>query len=665
MRPRIGLAAGEWADRQILPVEIEALGTRLSPAALARAASRARQLEVGADEVLLAQGLVTPDEAARAAARRLGVSFAPLGDPAPAALPLPPEPLADLLRRGVLRGEMFRETGGRFLVAARGRELRELAARLLVRPELRPRLMLTTPERLGAFLRRSFAAPLGERAAFRLLKERPERSAATLGVSRLVMAGLGLVLAALPFLMQAGPAMVMLPVATLIAFLLLGWSYLRIAACTMSGTPETEPLTDDRLLPRYSLIVPLYREARIVPQLIAALDALDYPREKLQVLLVIEPDDQETAAALARNAGLPGFEVIVAPDMGPRTKPKALNAALDFARGEVIGVYDAEDVPDPLQLRRVASVMRGARGERIGCVQARLAIDNMADSWITRQFAAEYASHFDVVLPVLGRLELPVPLGGTSNHFRREVLERLGAWDPYNVTEDADLGVRLAREGWRTAVIASTTDEEAPRRAGAWLLQRTRWYKGWMQTLLVHGRHPARLAREAGWIGALALLLLLGGGVTAALMHPFFAVALLVSFISDHRPIDGVAGAMLQGLGVAVLVLGCASALTTTLVGMKRRGLPGLWRVLPLIPAYWLMMSLAAWRALFQLLVAPQRWEKTAHGFARTSRRKRGRGVWAGTAKKLAKDWPGVKEGTPRGRGVVRLRLVRGRRSLG
>jgi glycosyltransferase XagB len=424
----------------------------------------------------------------------------------------------------------------------------------------------------------------------------------------------------------------MLPIATLIALLLLGWSYLRIAACTMNGTQEDRPLTDDRLLPRYSLIVPLYREARIVGQLVAALDALDYPREKLQVLLVIEPDDAETAAALARHANLPGFDVIVAPDMGPRTKPKALNAALAFATGQIIGVYDAEDVPDPLQLRKVCNVLRGARGEKVGCVQARLAIDNMADSWITRQFAADYAGHFDVVLPMLGRLEVPVPLGGTSNHFRREVLERMGAWDPYNVTEDADLGVRLAREGWRTAVIASATDEEAPRRERAWLLQRTRWYKGWMQTLLVHGRHPVRLAREAGWGGALALLMLLGGGVTAALMHPFFALALLVSFLMDHRPIEGSAGAMLQGLGIAVLVLGSASAFMTTLVGMKRRGLPGLWRVAPLIPAYWLMMSLAAWRALYQLLVAPTRWEKTAHGFARTSRRLRitgGRGSGA------------------------------------
>ncbi|WP_246251751.1 glycosyltransferase [Ancylobacter pratisalsi] len=579
---------------------------------------RASRLNIGADEVLLASSLFSADQLADATARQLGIAFAPL-DERPASRATRPTGV-DIV--GLLRSGIMTDSGGRFIVAARGLKLRELAAKLASRPELRSRATLTTPERLATFVRRHFAKELGQHAAFHLLRIRPSLSASTLGASRFVMAAIGMMLAALPLLMQIGPALVMLPLAAVIAAVLLGWCGLRLAACTMPPEIEPAPHQADRLLPSYSLIVPLYREARVVPQLIEALDSLDYPREKLQILLVIEPDDAETTAMLMRHLPRPGFEIVVAPNLGPRTKPKALNAALPFARGTVIGIFDAEDVPDQLQLRRVCAVLMARGGHAIGCVQARLAIDNIADSWLTRQFAAEYASHFDVVLPMLGLCGLPIPLGGTSNHFRRDTLERLGGWDPFNVTEDADLGVRLARAGWRTAVINSSTDEEAPRSIRPWLRQRTRWYKGWMQTLLVHGRQPRQLAREAGWAGALALLFLLGGGVTAALMHPFFMAALMIDWWFGNQPADGPAAAMLEGVGVAVLALGYTSTLLSTVIGMRRRGLTGIGRVVPLIPVYWVMMSIAAWRALLQLIIAPQRWEKTDHGLARTSRRR-------------------------------------------
>ncbi len=198
----------------------------------------------------------------------------------------------------------------------------------------------------------------------------------------------------------------------------------------------------------------------------------------------------------------------------------------------------------------------------------------------------------------------------------------MGGWDPYNVTEDADLGIRLARGGWRTVVIASTTDEEAPRTARAWMCQRTRWYKGWLQTLLVHGRHPGRLVRQIGWIGTATLAVMLGGSLAAALMHPFFVATLLLGWWMDDGPSGLLSSALIEGLGLLVLAAGYGGTILCTALGMRRRGMPGLWRVLPVIPAYWLMLSLAAWRALGQLLSDPQRWEKTEHGLARTSRRR-------------------------------------------
>jgi cellulose synthase/poly-beta-1,6-N-acetylglucosamine synthase-like glycosyltransferase len=200
----------------------------------------------------------------------------------------------------------------------------------------------------------------------------------------------------------------------------------------------------------------------------------------LDIKFVLEADDHETRRAIDRlRLGTP-FETRIAPAGGPRTKPKALNAALPFVRGSFVAVYDAEDRPEPDQLRMALEAF-AANGERLACVQAQLTIDNTADSWLTRVFTAEYAGLFDVFLPGLAAWRLPLPLGGSSNHFRRAVLLQIGAWDPYNVTEDADLGMRLARLGYFTGMIRSTTYEEAPARFHPWLRQRTRWFKGWMR----------------------------------------------------------------------------------------------------------------------------------------------------------------------------------------
>jgi cellulose synthase/poly-beta-1,6-N-acetylglucosamine synthase-like glycosyltransferase len=233
-------------------------------------------------------------------------------------------------------------------------------------------------------------------------------------------------------------------------------------------------------LPVYTLVIALYREAAVAKRLIEALQKLTYPREKLDVKLVLEPDDHETQSALAEMKLHAPFEIIIAPNVGPRTKPKALNAALPYARGSYIAVYDAEDCPEPDQLRLALEAF-AADDARLACVQARLTIDNTSDSWLTRLFTAEYAGLFDVFLPGLAAWRLPLPLGGSSNHFRTAVLRKIGAWDPYNLTEDADLGMRLARLGYRTAVIQSTTYEEAPAHLRSWLHQRTRWFKGWVR----------------------------------------------------------------------------------------------------------------------------------------------------------------------------------------
>jgi glycosyltransferase XagB len=284
-------------------------------------------------------------------------------------------------------------------------------------------------------------------------------------------------------------------------------------------------------------------------------------------------------------------------------------------------VYDAEDRPEPGQLRMALAAF-DAGDERLACAQARLTIDNTADSWLTRLFTAEYAGLFDVFLPGLAAFRLPLPLGGTSNHFRTATLRDLGGWDPYNVTEDADLGMRIARAGLRTTVIASSTYEEAPAHPGGWIKQRTRWFKGYLQTWSVHMRNPARLWRALGTGGFLVFQMVIGGTVLAALVHGVFVMILgwQIAFGLLWSSKSGLFEWLFASLYLATLTIGYAMSALLGFIGLSRRRLLGSAWYLALLPLYWMLLSFAAWRAVIKLIAAPYQWEKTMHGVARTSR---------------------------------------------
>ena len=384
--------------------------------------------------------------------------------------------------------------------------------------------------------------------------------------------------------------------------------------------PDTADIPH-QALPYYSVLVPLFRETRVLPGLVQSLQALVYPKAKLEILLVLEAVDTETQAAVLAMR-LPGnFRTIVVPEHAPQTKPKALNYALQFASGAFVVVYDAEDRPEPDQLlRALAAFERGP--PQLGCVQAQLNIYNPRASWFTRQFTIEYSALFDAILPALARLGLPVPLGGTSNHFRRDTLIASGGWDPFNVTEDADLGFRLARQGWRTAVIASTTWEEAPISVGQWIRQRTRWLKGWMQTYLVHTRRPWRLNAELGLRGALGFHALMGALILSALVHPlFYALLIYYTLLGELlAPSDTVAGTISWTIACINLGAGYITSIVVGAVSVWRRRRRDLALSALLMPVLWLLMSVAAYRALYQLARNPYLWEKTEHGLGDPSR---------------------------------------------
>lgn len=381
----------------------------------------------------------------------------------------------------------------------------------------------------------------------------------------------------------------------------------------------------DAALPRYSAMVALYREARILPDLVEAMAALDYPSAKLDVLLVLEASDTETLEAVAA-LDLPGnIRPVVVPDKGPRTKPKALNYALELVTSPYVVVFDAEDIPEPDQIRRALAAF--AEGpDDVACVQARLAIHNTRQGWLPRQFALEYASLFDGQLPALERLGLPIPLGGTSNHFGVDRLKEVGGWDPYNVTEDADLGFRLARGGYRTLTIASTTWEEAPIRLRSWVKQRTRWLKGWMQTYLVHTRLRRGTQHRFSWRQAFDVHVIIGGMLLSALVHPICLATVLYQAASGGllAPTQTAFGRALVWIAIFNLVLGYVSAMMAGAIAAWRRG----WRQLALqallMPIYWQLISFASYRALVQLFFDPHKWEKTEHGHSQGLAQDRG-----------------------------------------
>ncbi len=629
-------ALSRHAPDSALPVELAAFRGRLPEDILASAAARARQIGVGGDQVLVAQGHVSAACATQALADHLGLQVASTRE---VQFPRTLDLAKAVLRTGAVP-ELSRQPDGplHIVLAVKGRETRRLARAVHQDASLARRLRLLPPSELRHGVLEHAGEALTREAAFSGLETAPLSSAG--GLSRRRVAGIiAAVFGAPLLLMLLGPVLFGLPFAhgvlilqSVLSLVFLCWIALRLAGCFYDGggrvspdggTPatEAEPQPDDRSLPVYSILVPLYREAAVVPHLVAALQALDYPPEKLDIKLVVEVDDQLTRAAIAQASLPPHMEEIAVPAIGPRTKPKALDLALAFTRGSHVCIFDAEDHPEPDQLRRALAAFRS--GPKVGCVQARLRADNGAESWISGQFAAEYAAQFDVLLPVLSALDLPILLGGTSNHFRRDVLESVGAWDPFNVTEDADLGIRLARAGWRTRIIASSTFEEAPISWKAWMAQRTRWMKGWMQTLLVHGRTPRTLLRELGLRSTLALGLLTIGPFASALTHPLF-LGLLMYDLSQGiigLPHDSALAVAASALSYTTLLAGTFGAALAVVAGMRRRGQKLDWRIIGTIPFYWLFVTLATCNALMDLLRRPFYWAKTEHGVSRARQR--------------------------------------------
>ncbi|WP_197078335.1 glycosyltransferase family 2 protein [Hoeflea sp. IMCC20628] len=584
-----------------------------------RAAARAARANATKIETeLLAEGLIDPELYYRWLASEIGLSYIDHIDPEEV-IKLPSMDVL-LQRDGPLR--VSRDHGQVTVIVPEARQLEAHKARLQAQPALRDTLAFSSPATIRKAVWQAGADDRVRKTTFQLDQDDRDVSA------RRVMTGSqGFMLAMALYFGMTGlalwPFIALAALHVMLTLFFCGGILLRIAALAASILRPVQRLPrnekQDTGLPVYTVLIALRNEAAMAPAIVSRISALHWPKSLLDIKYVCEADDEATISALLAQKLGPECEIVRTPDFGPKTKPKALQYALQGARGSLIAVYDAEDKPAPGQLQE-AWIAFCNGGSRLGCLQAPLAIANLRSSWTAGLFALEYSGLFRILVPFLARTGMPIPLGGTSNHFRRFALEEVGGWDPHNVTEDADLGMRLYAHGYRTGTLQSATVEAAPVSLDVWIRQRTRWLKGWAQTWLVAMRRPVRTCQSLGTCGFIVFQLMIAGMLVSALAHPlmFVFIGLTVAWLASgaqseisalHSALMWTDIANIGGSYLTFVAMGWRGFTRHERTKLKKR-----W--LFLTPAYWLLMSYAGWRALSQLATNTHLWEKTPHPIA-------------------------------------------------
>lgn len=615
-----GRATYAWAEDKTTPsatdpraTEAAALaGLGFSKPLIRRFITQADRNGTTIEAELLADGVVREDAYFASMARYLRLPFLTEIDPRSV---VDTETLdVQLLRPNQIRLGHAR-AAPQVAIAPEAARLVEFAALLDRLPAVRNGLVITTPSQIRKAVWTAGGSRRVQAAVSKLFDTRATCSA------RIVLSGAqgfaaGCGLSSLVGCILVLPAVSLIVLHCLLSFAYLGSLLLR-AFALLHGQKAALPagVPPPETFPIYTIMVALYREVGVAEQLVRCLERIDWPRSRLDIKLICEADDLETITALEGLSLAPHFEIVRVPPCQPRTKPKALSYALGAARGDFLVIYDAEDRPHPKQLREAFNRFRDGPDE-LACLQAPLVITNGGQSCLSAIFALEYSALFRALLPMLAELKMPLPLGGTSNHFRTAALRDVGGWDPFNVTEDADLGIRLYRHGYRAGTLQLSTLEDAPTEPHIWLGQRTRWYKGWLQTWLVTVRNPRMHLQQMGIAGAFVFHLMIGGMLGSALLHPLILVFIASGLYAMFH--DSAAAA--QMLSHPLLFIDAINIVGSYLIfiALGRRGLSDRerqqigWRWMT-VPLYWMLTSFAAWKAVNELRSKPFFWNKTPH----------------------------------------------------
>ncbi|MEE9426948.1 MAG: glycosyltransferase family 2 protein [Paracoccaceae bacterium] len=586
----------------------------LSPGNLVKAIAIHRREDVRFDEILLAHNMVSEGGICRGLAIQYGCDLVDLTDDAPDSRLLDKIDPAFCLRYGIIP---WKRVGAMTLIAtAYPGDFSKLDP--LLNPKIGSTMMVIAPEsQIQLILTNMRHETLVKQAETRVVPTESCRNWNRGFATRYALA----------LLFTLASSVLVFPILTLLALTLLAtislilntglkvaatWAIMRsnqnsaIQFVTRRGLPALTRL------PRISILVPLYQESQIAARLVQRLNRLSYPRELLDIHLIVEQNDTITQTALA-TANLPRWmHQITVPEAELKTKPRALNFALNFCRGSIVGVFDAEDAPEPDQLFKVARQFSEC-APNVACLQGVLDFYNPRENWLSRCFTIEYATWFRIVLPGLERLSLVMPLGGTTIFFRRNALEDVGAWDAHNVTEDADLGIRLARRGYKTELIATRTEEEANCKFWPWIRQRSRWLKGYAITWIVHMRNPRQLLKELGTWRFFGMQILFLGTLSQFLLAPvlwtFWALPLGI-----YHPLQSILSPTVFYLLTALFFI---SEIVTWAVGLfalapsKHRRL---WYWVPTLHLYFPLATIAAYKGIWELVSKPFYWDKTTHG---------------------------------------------------
>lgn len=569
-------------------------------------------------DIMVSQGIINYRELYQALAQHHGLEFVDLLKDPPDASLLTIHQIENYLR---LRVVPWKKDGEKIIVATSeyNADIKKwINDNLAADTEI----VFTSPFDIRKTIEKIFGEFLEEESKLKLWKRSAKESARD--ISRLFSILMLAILLAAALIAKFPAVSIVILLSLCSFFYFCGW-FVKLfifahGVCSRPPTDWTELLAnvDDKSLPVYTVLIPAYAEAESLPSLFAAIKRIDYPQEKLDIKLILEDGDSKTLEAATVLKPSYNFDIIIVPGSEIRTKPKACNYALRFARGEYVTIFDADDIPNILQLKKAVVTFR-SQTEDVVCLQAQLAYYNDDDNWLTSFFALEYSMLFEVLLYGLERLGIPLPLGGTSNHFLLERLQELGEWDAYNVTEDADLGVRLAAYGFRTKMLDSHTLEEAPNTMGAWIRQRSRWIKGYLQTYLVHMRRPLPLYRKLGAKAFWGFQFFIGFSSFSFIVAPFLWGFTIIWYLLPRETVENIIPDWLFYLMVANLLLNfvihwlmltyCVSLREETSVRYKLAAL--------FYQFYLVLHSVASYKALSQLASNPYFWEKTTHGLAK------------------------------------------------
>ncbi|MGH8704237.1 MAG: glycosyltransferase family 2 protein [Burkholderiales bacterium] len=592
---------------------------KLTAGQLNEALALSKQWGTPLGAVLQSQGYVRSFDFHRALAMQLGKHFVDVTREPPDERLLRVEDMAEYRRLVVIP---WREQDGKaWLVTSRpGVEVDEFGAH---RFRDNFEVAVTSKFDILWMLQKHFGAEMSRAALSSLADAAPEYSARTVITPHQVVS-LGVTVTALALALYVAPTPTIIAINIVVAMFylltfglraVLSWYGAARATEYKISTTEVRALRDADL-PYYTVLVPMYKEPEVLPILAAALRKLNYPRSKLDIKLLLEEGDSETIEAAKRLQLESIFEIVRVPPSQPQTKPKACNYGLHFAQGEYITIFDAEDKPEADQLKKAVLAFRKAPAN-VACIQCRLNYYNRDENWLTRMFTLEYSTWFDLLLPGLEALHIPIPLGGTSNHFRTETLRGLLAWDPYNMTEDADLGVRMTQKGLTVQVVNATTFEEANTRVGNWIRQRSRWIKGYLQTYLVHMRNPRKLYRGLGHVGFWGFQFFIGGTVICVLLNPVLWLLFAGWAVGLVGGLDVYFPPWVVSFSLFNLLFGNAAMIYFFMLGAYKRGYYTLLLHALTAPAYWALMSVAGYKGLWQLIHNPFYWEKTQHGISK------------------------------------------------